>query len=39
VITLSPPLIAGETELDEIGSILRSVLTDASDAMVKQLPR
>jgi len=33
VITLSPPLIAGETELDEIGSTLRTVLTAASDAL------
>ena len=33
VITLSPPLIAGEAELDEIGSTLRTVLTAASDAL------
>jgi len=30
VITLSPPLIAGEEEFAFIESVLRSVLTDAS---------
>jgi adenosylmethionine-8-amino-7-oxononanoate aminotransferase len=30
VIQLSPPLIAGETELDEMESVLRRVLTDAA---------
>jgi Adenosylmethionine-8-amino-7-oxononanoate aminotransferase len=35
VIQLSPPLVAGEQQFDEIESILRRCLTDAS----KQLPR
>jgi adenosylmethionine-8-amino-7-oxononanoate aminotransferase len=33
VITLSPPLIAGEREFEFIVSTLRSVLTEASDAL------
>ena len=35
VVQLSPPLIAGDTQFDEIESILRGCLTDAS----KHLPR
>jgi adenosylmethionine-8-amino-7-oxononanoate aminotransferase len=34
VVQLSPPLIAGEEQFQEIESILRSVLTEASDRMV-----
>jgi adenosylmethionine-8-amino-7-oxononanoate aminotransferase len=35
VVQLSPPLIAGDAELDEIESILRVVLTEASDRLVR----
>ena len=35
VVQLSPPLIAGDTELDEIESILRHVLTEASNRLVR----
>jgi adenosylmethionine-8-amino-7-oxononanoate aminotransferase len=34
VVQLSPPLIAGPAEFDEIHGILRSVLTEASERMV-----
>jgi hypothetical protein len=30
VVQLSPPLVAGDTELDQIESILRRVLTEAA---------
>jgi adenosylmethionine-8-amino-7-oxononanoate aminotransferase len=33
VVQLAPPLIAGEEQFDEIESILRGVLTEASDLM------
>ena len=36
VLVLSPPLIAGETELREIERIVRIALTEASDALVKR---
>ncbi len=35
VVQLSPPLISGESEFDEIESILRTVLTAASDRLVR----
>jgi adenosylmethionine-8-amino-7-oxononanoate aminotransferase len=35
VIQLSPPLIAGQSQFDEIESILRPVLTEAGDRMAK----
>jgi adenosylmethionine-8-amino-7-oxononanoate aminotransferase len=36
VIQLSPPLVAGDAELDEIESILRTVLTEASEKYCPQ---
>jgi adenosylmethionine-8-amino-7-oxononanoate aminotransferase len=36
VITLAPPLIAGEAELDEIARILRNVLTAVSHEMARR---
>ena len=36
VLVLSPPLIAGETELREIERIVRIALTEASDALAKR---
>ena len=36
VIQLSPPLVAGDAELDEIESILRAVLTEASEKYCPQ---
>jgi adenosylmethionine-8-amino-7-oxononanoate aminotransferase len=35
VIQLSPPLICGPTELKEIESILRKVLTEAAEVVAK----
>ena len=31
VVQLAPPLVAGDDELDTIATILRTVLTEASD--------
>jgi adenosylmethionine-8-amino-7-oxononanoate aminotransferase len=39
VIQLSPPLIADSEQFEEIASILRSVLTEASERVVDKAPR